>query len=124
MGAEEIRAIRELEQRIEAVGSQRGGVLQEIQRTVVQLNGSFVQHIAADERSGNQLVRELDAIRTALEAMQQAMSAQSDSIATLRERSTHHDRLILAHDSQLKVAAGGSALATGLYALGKMVGWF
>jgi len=124
MGSDELAAIRALEQRIEAVGSIRGGVLQEIQRHVVSLESSFRTHTAADERGDQVLTRELAGIRTALEAMQEAMMAQSDSIATLRERSMHHGKMIDQHQRALQLGTGGGVLGGALFVVGKLAGWF
>lgn len=98
MSDEELRAIRDLERRLEAVGSQRSGVLYEVAQLTKGMADSLRLHHAADERASKDLARELEGLRGNLREL-------GESVATLVERSQNHDRQLKNHELVLGACA-------------------
>ena len=121
MSDEELKAIRELDKRISDVGAQRGGVLYDVQRLVSTIHHSLDAHTQADERASHALVRELDAMRKAIEGLNTHVAGQTSIVATLLERSAHHDKRLQKMELALGsiIAAGGT-----VFGAGKLAGWF
>lgn len=118
---EAVKAVRELDKRIAEVGAQRGGVLYDVQRIVSSIHHSLAEHTAADERASKGLERELAGMRQALQLISETQSSLSTAVATLTERSAHHERTLQSHELVLGIVA---LFGVGMFLIGKVTGWF